>query len=158
MSGSTFQPPINIDPSQSNAQQASFINQNFQTLASVLETNSLRVILNVPLSVTVDYNSATSSTWFESLPVAHGLQELASYMAFITIPAAVAVSGALPFTNLPNPALVYGIVGSAVTLFSVCVVSVDATNVYLSVQLGPGLSTGTYTITAMAYLFQKLQS
>lgn len=41
--GSTFQQPINLDPNQDNPQQVSFINQNFQNLASTLESNSFRI-------------------------------------------------------------------------------------------------------------------
>lgn len=44
MAGSTFQPPIHLDPNQDPAQQVAFINQNFQSLASTLETNSFRVV------------------------------------------------------------------------------------------------------------------
>lgn len=43
-SGSTFQPPIHLDPSQNPSQQTAFINQNFQTIASILETNSFRIV------------------------------------------------------------------------------------------------------------------
>lgn len=41
---STFQPPIVISAEQDPAQQAAFINQNFQSLASGLETNSFRIV------------------------------------------------------------------------------------------------------------------
>lgn len=44
MSGSTFQPPINLDPTQDAGQQTAFINQNFQSLAAGLQANSFRVI------------------------------------------------------------------------------------------------------------------
>jgi hypothetical protein len=44
MSGTTFQPPINIDPSQDAAQQVAFINQNFQSIASALQSNSFRIL------------------------------------------------------------------------------------------------------------------
>lgn len=43
MAGSTFQPPIHLDPTQDEAQQVAFINQNFQSLAAVLQTNSLKI-------------------------------------------------------------------------------------------------------------------
>lgn len=36
MAGSSFQPPINLDPTQEPTQQIAFINQNFQNLASSL--------------------------------------------------------------------------------------------------------------------------
>lgn len=36
MSGSSFQPPINLDPNQDPSQQTAFINQNFQQLANSL--------------------------------------------------------------------------------------------------------------------------
>jgi len=52
MSGSTFQPPIHLDPTQDNSQQVAFINQNFQTLASALETNSFRIIDDPIISLT----------------------------------------------------------------------------------------------------------
>lgn len=44
MSGTTFQPPINIDPTQDPSQQVAFINQNFQSLANALQSNSFRII------------------------------------------------------------------------------------------------------------------
>lgn len=42
---STFQPPIHLDPNQDSGQQTAFINQNFQTLAAALESNSFRIVL-----------------------------------------------------------------------------------------------------------------
>lgn len=51
MPASNFQPPIHIDPTQDSAQQVSFINQNFQSLASALnpiqlsDGNNNRILL-----------------------------------------------------------------------------------------------------------------
>lgn len=53
---STFQTPITIDPTQSPIDQVSFINQNFQDLASTLETNSFRIVDQGTTSVTTSGN------------------------------------------------------------------------------------------------------
>lgn len=51
MAGSTFQPPIIISAEQDDAQQAAFINQNFQSLATGLESNALRIVDRGTLSI-----------------------------------------------------------------------------------------------------------
>jgi hypothetical protein len=73
-------------------------------------------------------------------------------MALIQTPASL---GTNPTTKFANPAIVYGTVGSALSIFAVCDVEVDATNLYLSAQLSPSTSTGAYTFTATVYVLQE---
>lgn len=56
----TFQPPIHLDPNQDSSQQTSFINQNFQSLAAALESNSFRIVSEGNLTIP-SFNS-TSTT------------------------------------------------------------------------------------------------
>lgn len=69
MSGPSFQPPVHLDPTQDPAQQTAFINQNFQTLATALETNGFRIVLG-PLTVPIP-SSATATS---QVTVTHNLQ------------------------------------------------------------------------------------
>lgn len=62
MPGSTFQPPIHLDPNQDNSQQTAFINQNFQSLASALETNSFRIVVSGTVSVQASGNTNNTTT------------------------------------------------------------------------------------------------
>lgn len=59
---STFQPPIHLDPTQDPGQQTAFINQNFQTLASALETNSFRVVVNSVYTTTNAFTTTSTPT------------------------------------------------------------------------------------------------
>lgn len=67
MSTSTFQTPIVIDPNQNSTDQVSFINQNFQNLASTLETNSFRIVDQGIASIT------TSGLPINFLTIPHNL-------------------------------------------------------------------------------------
>lgn len=60
MAGSTFQPPIHLDTTQGAPQQTAFINQNFQTIASTLETNSFRIVDRGTVGVA---GNASTTTW-----------------------------------------------------------------------------------------------
>lgn len=63
MAGSTFQPPIHLDPSQDDSQRVAFINNNFQSLASALETNSFRVVISGTITINQVTITATAGTY-----------------------------------------------------------------------------------------------
>lgn len=118
--------------------------------------NTYKIVKSVPISVTVNYTSGSSA--FGTASVAHGLSFQPSYEAYIIIPSAIAGLGILPSTNLPNPALIFGVIGATITIFALITVSVDATNVNIAAQLGTGYATANYTFTANVALKRETQS
>lgn len=94
MSGSTFQPPIHLDPTQNAGQQTAFINQNFQQIASTLETNSFRIVDRGVVSVSSDGSTANWTTY------AHNLGFVPIPFAYLT---RVTLSGITTNGNIPLP-------------------------------------------------------
>lgn len=100
MAGSSFQPPINIDPTQTQSDQVSFINQNFQNLASELEANSFRIVGEGSFSVaqiTINSTGTTYGDFNGSVgAVAHSLGYIPAFIAYMQQSNGVQV--ALPYT------------------------------------------------------------
>lgn len=98
---STFQPPINLNPDQDSSQQTAFINQNFQSLASALETNSFRVVKQG--SISIDGGTAHSTTGnfafvqSASIPQPHGLD-------FVPVVIGYLGGAILPSSTFSSPA------------------------------------------------------
>lgn len=96
--GSTFQPPIHIDPTQDPSAQVSFINQNFQTIASTLETNSFRIVSSGEAGIssngaTVTWNSVPHNLGFAPIPFA--------FLTGVTVTAGASVISS--DANIPIP-------------------------------------------------------
>lgn len=119
--------------------------------------NSFKIAKIMNVSTTINYNSGNQNTWFNSSATAHDLGYAPAYVAFITIPQAIAGGGALPATNLPNPALVYGTATGIVIVVFVGQVSVDATNVTIAGQIGQTIANSNYVISAKVYLLKETQ-
>lgn len=71
--GNTFNPPIQLDPSMDKGHELAFINQNFQTLSTELESNSFRTVLGGTATISTPANSSVTYS------IAHNL-------GFIPIP------------------------------------------------------------------------
>lgn len=83
MDSSTFQPPIHLDPSQEDTQQLAFINQNFQAIASTLETNSFRIVKSDTATIastgaTVSYTTVPHNLGYAPVPFAFLLNQTVS--------------------------------------------------------------------------------
>lgn len=100
MSGSTFQPPILISPEQDNPQQTAFINQNFLSLASELEANSIRVVQSGNFTINAVTITASAGTYGAVNTtvggVTHNLGYVPAWIAFME--QAPGVRTALPYT------------------------------------------------------------
>lgn len=94
MAGSTFQPPIHLDPNQDSGQQTAFINQNFQSLAAVLESSSFRVINSNTVQLVKPALMATAE-----LDIPHNLPYTPIILAFANSGVDTA-SIQVPFTNV----------------------------------------------------------
>ena len=114
--------------------------------------NTFKIVKIIPMTVTVHAVLGVTDSYYNSSSVAHGLTYVPAFSAFIIVPVSL---GSNPSLKLSNPALTYGTVGGALTIFSVSDVEVDDTNVYFATQLRPGTSTGDYTFTATVYLLQE---
>lgn len=122
---STFQPPINLDPNQDSAQQIAFINQNFQNLASTLESNSFRIVQNTTHNTNAFTISASSNTYFSDSNVTtipHGLN-----FAPLAFGAEQLGSG---FFMSPSTQVSTSNTGFTVTTINL---STDTTNIYITV-------------------------
>lgn len=88
MAGSTFQPPIHLDPNQDPGQQTAFINQNFQSLAAALETNSFRIVsegtLTIPSYSPTFFVFKTYTNQSFSTTVTHNLGFVPAVLAYVT--------------------------------------------------------------------------
>lgn len=148
MAGSTFQPPIHLDPNQDSGQQTAFINQNFQSLAAALEANSFRIVQKSNLTIPA---SSSPITW---TTVPHGLPFIPIVWGFLNNSN---VSGITTNGSLPLPTWlsvqVDNIATHQVKMQSWVQVLVDATNVYGMMLNGLGSSDGPATITY--YLLQE---
>lgn len=115
----TFQPPINIDPTQDASIQASFINQNFQSIASALETSSFRIVqTGVVKGPTISPGASPTTT-----QVAHNLG---------VVPAALVYLGSPGEENQALP--VVQLLSGNVTNISInyyITYAVDASNLYI---------------------------
>lgn len=160
MSGSTFQPPIHLDPNQDPAQQTAFINQNFQTIASTLESNSFRIVTGGLTSVSSD-GSATNWT-----TVAHNLGFAPVVFAYLT---GVNLSGITSNGNIPLPTwagasvdtlkstALNGGVAKPVFIMSSWIEAVaDATNFYVVLYNATGASISALPV--QYYLVQQVSS
>lgn len=161
MDGPTFQPPIHLDPNQDAAQQTSFINQNFQNLASTLESNSFRVVLtgNVSISGLADpYPSGTITT--RTIP--HNLQTVPAFLVYVANPdLSGTYYGAAGITNLPTTYynLGPGATGGKAYLYSQA--RIDSTNLYIDLVnlLSAGITgLGGYTWAYTYYILQQLST
>lgn len=162
MSGSTFQPPIHLDPTQGADQQTAFINQNFQTLASALETNSFRIVVG-PITTGI----TTSGNSVDTVTIAHGLGYAPIPFGFmndvtITGPSGIITNnGNLPlptWVSLTGDTIKSTATNSGVALpiiaFKIYVQIVsDATNVYILLINATGSGGTTYNVTY--YLTQQ---
>lgn len=148
MAGSTFQPPIHLDPTQDSGQQTAFINQNFQSLAAALETNSLRIVLEGDNTMPSVIATAAAANWGHNtsakavphnlgyIPIVIAALNLGTY-SFIPITRMV-----LPSPNTPGWESNY--------------IAADETNLYLNVDVttfGANLSAGGASVKY--YLIQQ---
>lgn len=150
MSGSTFQPPIHLDPTQDADQQTAFINQNFQTIASTLETNSIRIVSRGTTSIG---SSGASSNW-NTIP--HNLGFAPVVFAYL---AGVTLSGITTNANIPLPTwtsatidtikatALNGGVAIPSVIFSTWMEAVaDTTNLYVILYNATGASISNLTV------------
>lgn len=79
MTGSTFQPPTHLDPNQDSSQQVAFINQNFQSLAATLETNSFRIVNKDTVGVPIVNGTIQQTT------ITHNLGYIPVILAFLAL-------------------------------------------------------------------------
>lgn len=157
MAGPSFQPPIHLDPSQDAAQQTSFINQNFLSLASTLETNSFRVVKG-PLTMQVS-SSGGLVNW---TTVPHGLDFTPIVFGFINNAniSLITTSGSLilPSWTEINIDIIKGTAtnsGNAVPVVAFSTyaqIIVDDINVYGVLFNAKGVPVAPLTLTY--YLFQ----
>lgn len=125
MAAPTFQAPINIDPAQDPAQQIAFINQNFQSLASTLETNSFRIILEGTTTITVP--AASVSGDLEGPLIPHSLNITPTVIANVTTNTLLGSNG-----NTPTPWTAFSSTGTLE--FIADFNSIDDTNIQFYVQ------------------------
>lgn len=107
-------------------------------------TMSLKVVVTVTNNVA--YNVTT-------LP--HGLTYSPAYLAYITLDPVVAADGANTNGQIITPAMVFGTLGSNVSLFSMSTVSVNGTTIFFDTQLGGFYPAATYNFSAKVYLLQE---
>lgn len=163
MAGSTFQPPIHLDPSQDNNQQTSFINQNFQTIASTLETNSFRIVTQGITSLT----TSGAGTSIKTIPHNLGF----SPIPFVYLTGQTRTSGSLTITNANIPFPTWGFNFTSDTILATATSSgiarplagfqayfdcvADTTNLYVFL-INSTASSGTFNI--QYYLVQQPSS
>lgn len=150
---STFQPPIHLDPTQDAAQQTAFINQNFQSLAATLETNSFRIVGEGLASLSVSSLSLSSvgaiGTSVSTTIITHGLP-------FVPL-AMVAVSDGSGnfFAPIPLDKKLYSSVRSNGQVGTLHSFSTNSTSLTISVQNYCELYTaGTVSISSGAFTYQ----
>ncbi len=117
-----------------------------------------KIIDKVSISTSINYVYGTSSTYFNSTSVAHGLTFLPSYNAFITIPTAIAnLTNTTSVSNISNPALGIILLNNQPAIVWIAQVGVNSTDIVLYFQIGSQstLANGTYTIDAVVYLLQE---
>lgn len=152
MSGSTFQPPIHLDPTQDSDQQTAFINQNFQTLASALETNSFRIVDNDSTVLPASAAPISLTT------VAHNLGFAPTPFAFLnnqsfSIGPTLISSNA----NIPLPTETSTLVdGTGVHFLTYIRIFSDDTNLYFVFYNSTGGSLGPFNVSY--YLTQQKAS
>lgn len=157
MPGSTFQPPIHLDPTQDAPQQTSFINQNFQALSSVLESNSFRIVNQNQTSI----GSTGAPTTWNTIP--HNLGFAPIVFAYLTN---VNLSGIATAANIPLPTWTGAAIdtikstatnsGNAqpIFIFSSWIEAVaDATNLYVILYNATGATINPLTV--QYYLVQQ---
>lgn len=117
------------------------------------EFNNFKIV-GSPRTVNLQIVSTGTGIYGETT-LAHGLDFLPSYHAFITLDTDIAALAASPATNLVNPAITYADVGGTITLISVSTVSVDDTDITFSTQLSSLVGAGTYDFSAKVYLLRE---
>lgn len=152
MAGSTFQPPINLDPSQDNPQQLSFINQNFQALASTLEAYGFRIVQSGTINVSQTTISTTAGLYGDvNVNVGSAAHDLGYKPACI---------GFLEFTTGARVALPYTLqqqaIGGTVATWQSYNLAVSSTRVFINLRgLAYNGSFSTLTATVRYYLLQE---
>lgn len=91
-------PPIQLDPSQDNGHQLAFINQNFQSIANVLQQNSFVIVSSGTKTVTVPIGYSDGA--FYSTTFTHNLGIIPMVFAYVDGPAGVVATGSSPTTNI----------------------------------------------------------
>lgn len=151
MDGSTFQPPIHLDPNQDPSQQAAFINQNFQNLAATLESNSFRVVSTINSEFILPAVPGVTNGWSygnQTVTIPHGLN-------ITPLPFGAFFDGST-YTQLPDTKLNF--VSPSSPYWEQWRVRVDATNVYLDtfVTAFNLTVTGPSTYPAVILLLQQV--
>lgn len=101
MAASTFQPPIHLDPNQDPSQQSAFINENFQTITSTLETNSFRIVQEAQVSSSNSGNTISVKTIPHNLGFAP--------IPFVYLTGQTRTLGSLVITNANIPLPTWGL-------------------------------------------------
>lgn len=149
MSGSTFQPPIHLDPTQGSDQQTAFINQNFQAIASTLETNSFRIVQQALVSLSNSGNTTSV------LKIPHNLGF--APVPFVYLANQTRTLGTLTITNANIPLPTYGLALNSDTtnhivsfeVYMDCIA--DAQNLYIF------MTNSTATATNFSFQYYLVQ-
>lgn len=105
----------------------------------------------VPLTITLD----GTGHYTQSVQQAHGLTYTPSYQAFINIDPSLAGLTSGIANNGPNPFIIAGVSGVSVTIWGVCQVSVDSTNINFVVYCAIGGTGSTLSFSTKVYLLQE---
>lgn len=116
------------------------------------EQDVFKIVSKVPISVSV----VAPGAFYGQTVIPHGLDYTPSFQADQIFSNDLQALGSFTSTtNHSNPALVYGTVSTNLVLFAISELTVDATNVYLTLQMAPSVANGTYTVNGTAYLEQE---
>lgn len=143
-------PPIQLDPSMDNGHQLAFINQNFQSIANVLQQNSFVIVSVVNTTMTApstpDGGVGVWSGNFARTTIAHNLPSTPVIIAYLN-------QGSQYYPMMWQLLSTPG--GGSIAMANF-VASVDATNVYLDCTVSSLHTTftgGTYNVRY--YLLQQ---
>lgn len=140
--GSSFQPPIHLDPTQDANQQTAFVNQNFQTLASALETNSFRIVESGQTTLPASSAPVSLTT------VTHGLGFAPTPFGFLTNQTfSIGTTVISTDANIPLPTETSTLVdGVDVKFLTYIRMFSDDQNLYFVLYNSTGSSTGPYNV------------
>jgi len=118
--------------------------------------NSNQDIFKITKKVPISLSITTPGSYFGQTSIAHGLDYVPSFVTNHTFSNSLQALGSFTdTTNHSNPAFVYGTVGATLALLAICEVTVDINNIYLAMQLSPGVPNGTYSVNSTVYLEQE---
>lgn len=143
-------PPIQIDPSMDKGHQLAFINQNFQSIANVLQSNSFKIVATgtvaAPAAVTVADGTNTFAGG-ATTTVAHGLSFTPLVMAFVAVSSTQ--YSLMPYSQTVSANDPGG--GIISTFYRVTTNSTNVEVFHYVVSYSPGIGAGTYSGANIKY-------